>query len=37
VPIFDDQPVAAIGAIAVADSDLNIVWSERVTVIRWAT
>ena len=26
VPIFDDQPVAAIGAIAVADSDPNIVW-----------
>src|SRR5512141_2081135 len=25
-PIFDDQPVAAIGAIAVADSDPNIVW-----------
>ena len=26
VPIFDDQPVAAIGAIAVADSDPNTVW-----------
>ena len=26
VPIFDDQPVAAIGAIAVAPSDPNIVW-----------
>ena len=26
VPIFDDQPVAAIGAIAVAASDPNIVW-----------
>jgi photosystem II stability/assembly factor-like uncharacterized protein len=26
VPIFDDQPVAAIGSIAVADSDPNIVW-----------
>ena len=26
MPIFDDQPVAAIGAIAVADSDPNIVW-----------
>src|SRR5438874_3182532 len=26
VPIFDDQPVAAIGAIAVADSDANTVW-----------
>jgi photosystem II stability/assembly factor-like uncharacterized protein len=26
VPIFDDQPVAAIGAIAVADADPNIVW-----------
>ena len=26
VPIFDDQPVYAIGAIAVADSDPNIVW-----------
>src|SRR5690349_17887143 len=25
-PIFDDQPVAAIGAIAVAPSDPNIVW-----------
>src|SRR6185295_17331853 len=25
-PIFDDQPVAAIGAIAVAASDPNIVW-----------
>jgi hypothetical protein len=25
-PIFDDQPVAAIGAIAVADSDPKIVW-----------
>src|SRR5687768_1642866 len=25
-PIFDDQPVAAIGSIAVADSDPNIVW-----------
>ncbi|HET7694194.1 MAG TPA: hypothetical protein VFK57_00655 [Vicinamibacterales bacterium] len=25
-PIFDDQPVAAIGAIAVADTDPNIVW-----------
>ena len=26
MPIFDDQPVAAIGSIAVADSDPNIVW-----------
>jgi photosystem II stability/assembly factor-like uncharacterized protein len=26
VPIFDDQKVAAIGSIAVADSDPNIVW-----------
>src|SRR3954464_902784 len=26
VPIFDDQPVAAIGSIAVADSDPNTVW-----------
>jgi photosystem II stability/assembly factor-like uncharacterized protein len=26
VPIFDDQPVAAIGSIAVADSDPNLVW-----------
>src|SRR6478672_7044311 len=26
VPVFDDQPVAAIGAIAVADSDPNTVW-----------
>ena len=26
VPIFDDQDVAAIGSIAVADSDPNIVW-----------
>src|SRR5258706_11492393 len=26
VPIFDDQPVAAIGAIAVAASDPNILW-----------
>ena len=26
VPIFDEQPVAAIGAIAVADSDPNTVW-----------
>src|SRR5215217_5140741 len=26
VPICDDQPVAAIGAIAVADSDANTVW-----------
>ena len=26
VPIFDDQAVAAIGSIAVADSDPNIVW-----------
>src|SRR5262245_55297638 len=26
VPIFDDQDVAAIGTIAVADSDPNIVW-----------
>jgi photosystem II stability/assembly factor-like uncharacterized protein len=26
VPIFDDQPVAAIGSIAVADTDPNIVW-----------
>src|SRR6187455_815066 len=26
VPIFDDQNVAAIGSIAVADSDPNIVW-----------
>src|SRR5919107_5216928 len=26
VPIFDDQPVAAIGAIAVADSDPNTIW-----------
>jgi photosystem II stability/assembly factor-like uncharacterized protein len=26
VPIFDDQPVAAIGAIAVASTDPNIVW-----------
>jgi photosystem II stability/assembly factor-like uncharacterized protein len=26
VPIFDDQPVAAIGSIAVAGSDPNIVW-----------
>ena len=25
-PIFDDQPVAAIGAIAVADSDSNTLW-----------
>src|SRR5260370_14198037 len=25
-PLFDAQPVAAIGAIAVADSDPNIVW-----------
>jgi photosystem II stability/assembly factor-like uncharacterized protein len=25
-PIFDDQPVAAIGSIAVADTDPNIVW-----------
>jgi photosystem II stability/assembly factor-like uncharacterized protein len=25
-PIFDDQPVSAIGAIAVADSDPNILW-----------
>src|SRR6187431_3145244 len=26
VPIFDDQPVAAIGSIAVADTDPNLVW-----------
>ena len=26
VPIFDDQNVAAIGSIAVADSDPNLVW-----------
>jgi photosystem II stability/assembly factor-like uncharacterized protein len=26
VPIFDDQPVAAIGAIAVAPSDPNVLW-----------
>src|SRR5215510_2871770 len=26
IPVFDDQPVAAIGAIAVAASDPNIVW-----------
>src|ERR1700753_4359648 len=26
-PIFDDQPVAAIGALAVAPSDPNIVWA----------
>ena len=26
VPIFDDQPVAAIGSIAVADSNPNVVW-----------
>src|SRR6266851_2639472 len=26
LPIFDDQPVAAIGAIAVAGSDPNTVW-----------
>src|SRR4051794_9494465 len=26
VPVFDDQPVAAIGSIAVADSDPNTVW-----------
>ena len=26
VPVFDDQPVAAIGAIAVADSDPNTIW-----------
>ncbi|HEV8612297.1 MAG TPA: glycosyl hydrolase, partial [Gemmatimonadales bacterium] len=25
-PIFDDQPVASIGAIAVAASDANVVW-----------
>ena len=26
-PIFDDQPVASIGALAVAPSDLNVIWA----------
>ncbi len=38
VPIFDDQPVAAIGSIAVAASDPNIVWvgSGEPWVIRYS-
>ena len=38
VPIFDDMPVAAIGAIAVADSDPNTVWvgTGESWVIRYA-
>src|SRR3954467_3206714 len=37
-PIFDDQPVAAIGAIAVAPSDPNVVWvgSGESWVIRYS-
>src|SRR5437870_2695267 len=27
VPVFDDQPVSAIGALAVAPSDPNVVWA----------
>src|SRR5438093_998711 len=38
VPVFDDQPVSAIGALAVAPSDPNIVWAGTgEAFIGWST
>src|SRR2546425_181856 len=38
VPVFDDQPVSAIGALAVAPSDPNVVWAGTgEAFIGWST